>query len=142
MLRTIREQIHCDETGFTLIEILVIILIIGIMVAIAAPAFLGRSSKANDASARSDARNLVSQVDACYTEKQDYSKCTSPPNTGLRLGGNAGEVEVVNATPDSYTVVAHSESGNDFTIKRRTNGQVTRTCTTAGKGSCSAAGTW
>jgi type IV pilus assembly protein PilA len=142
MLWTIREQTYYDETGFTLLEILVIILIIAIMVVIALPAFLGRSSKANDASARSDARNLVSQVDACYSDKQDYSKCTSPPNTGLRLGGSAGEVEVTNATTRTYTVVAHSDSGNDFTIEKGANGEVTRTCTTAGKGSCSAAGTW
>jgi type IV pilus assembly protein PilA len=142
MLRTIRERIHSDETGFTLIEVLVIILIIGIMVVIALPAWLGRTSKGKDASAKSDARNLASQVDACYAGKRDYRRCTSPPNTGLSMGANAGEVDVTNATADTYRVVAHSESGNNFTIEKGANGQVTRRCTTAGKASCSAAGTW
>jgi type IV pilus assembly protein PilA len=142
MLRKIRARIQSDGTGFTVIEIVVIVLIIGIMVAIALPAFLGRTSKSRDASARSDARNLAAQVDNCYSDTQDYTKCTSPPNTGLSLGSRRGDVEVTKATADSYTVVAHSESGNNFTIDKAANGQVTRKCDTPGKASCSAAGTW
>ena len=143
MLRALRERIQSEESGFTLIELLVVILIIGVLAAIALPNFLGQRSKAQDSSAKSDARNLVSQLESCYTDNNTYSgsgnggSCLST-NTGLSLGTAQGQVEVTAATSSTYTIVGHSKSGGDFTIAKDASGNVTRTCA---NGSCSG-GTW
>ncbi|MFZ4586144.1 MAG: type II secretion system protein, partial [Acidimicrobiia bacterium] len=83
ILRAVREQ-HAEE-GFTLIELMVVVLIIAILIAIAIPTFLGARSRAQDRQAQSNLRNGVSAAKTIFSDHQDYSEATTG-STGTLQG--------------------------------------------------------
>ena len=57
MLQALRKRLHNDEEGFTLIELMVVVLIIAILIAIAIPTFLGAKNRAQHRQQQSNLRN-------------------------------------------------------------------------------------
>jgi type IV pilus assembly protein PilA len=61
------------EEGFTLIELMVVVLIIAILIAIAIPTFLGARQRAQERAAQSDVRNGLTAEKTFYTDAEKYS---------------------------------------------------------------------
>ena len=75
-----------SEEGFTLIELMVVVLIIAILLAIAIPSFLGARGKAQDRAAQSNVRNALTAEKTYYTDQQQYVDASSAGNIALMKG--------------------------------------------------------
>jgi type IV pilus assembly protein PilA len=71
------------EAGFTLIELMVVLLIIAILLAIAIPTFLGVANSAGDRAAQSNLTNALTEVKALYQNAATYS----PGGTAMTPAG-------------------------------------------------------
>ena len=58
--------------GFTLVELLIVVTIIGILVAVVIPNFIGVKEKAFDAAAKSDLRNMIEAEENYFIAAQAY----------------------------------------------------------------------
>ena len=79
-----------EEEGFTLIELMVVVLIIAILIAIAIPTFLGARQRAQDRAAQSDLRNGLTAEKTFYTDQQEYATAT----TDADASGTADLIEI------------------------------------------------
>jgi type IV pilus assembly protein PilA len=137
------------EAGFTLVELLVVMLIIGLLAAIAIPAFFNQKDKATDSQAKVFARTAETSMETYATDNggvYDASGGGSVATVGALQGIeptlNGATLAVSGIGPKAYTVTATSGTGTAFSISRLAGGTTTLTCTPVATGGCPNSGSW
>ena len=153
MLSKLQSRLH-NEKGFTLVELLVVILIIGILAAIAIPSFLSQTAKGKDASAKSAARNAQTAAETFNVDNNgSYAGMTpaalltiEPTLNEIGTAGNGLTLRVA-PTASTYSIqvqdpTSSGGTNSTFTVARAADGTVTRSCAPVSTGGCPATGTW
>ena len=124
-----------DEQGFTLTELMVVVLIIGILIAIALPVFLGARTRAQDRATTSELRTGLAGALTYFAEVEEWdlfdaAEATSAePNLTWIDGGNPtiGQISIQVASGYDLLLVGRSGSGSYFCLAQvRTHPSTTR----------------
>jgi len=142
-LRRMRDR----EDGFTLIELMVVVLIIAILVAIAIPTFLGARERAQDKAAQSSVRNALTAAKTIYTDNQTYVDATvaalgnvEPSLTFVASATASTSEKTISVNSSAAQVIylaALSDSGTCFYLKDDLSSSGSGAQYASGTGACS-----
>jgi type IV pilus assembly protein PilA len=112
-----------SERGFTFVEVTLVVLIIGLLIAISVPSFLGAKQRANDRSAQVSLRHTLTNAKSLYSDDDSFANATPTSlhaiesaltfATGVSTGP---KVVSVDASATRFTAAAKSRSGLCYVI--------------------------
>ena len=142
MVAKLRQRMASDESGFTLVELLVVMLILGLLAAIAIPSFFNQRDKARDADAKATARTAQTSIETYATDNNgSYAGATAAGLKTIESSLPATGIAVT-AAATTYTVDVTSKTGSHFLIARAADGTTSQTCTPVNTGGCPSNGKW
>lgn len=127
------KQARGDQRGFTLVELMVVVLVIGVLMAIAIPTFMGVRSRSQDTSAKSSLRNSMTAAGVIYTDSSTYDDAnakalaaTEPSLKYVNAPKASGDAKTVSVrAKGDWGGATMSESGNCFFVLIKKTGQTT-----------------
>ena len=123
--RTPRPLANRNIKGFTLVELLMVIGIIGLLAAIAIAQFTSYRARAIDSQMKSDLKNAAVAMESYFAEKQSYPTTVTTIST-VGFNPTAGVTLTINVnSPNSFTLTASAPNGTQpsFTLNSAT-GQI------------------
>jgi type IV pilus assembly protein PilA len=112
MSARLRRRLLRDEQGFTLLELLIVVIILGILVMIALPSYLALKGRAQDASAKQNVRTAVAAIESYYQDNQSYSGMSlANLQASYDAGLNVSNYTLAGVTATSYCVQSPQGSG-------------------------------
>lgn len=106
-------RIKSNEKGFTLIELMIVIAIIGILAAIAIPNFIAYRDKAYCSAAESDVQSVMGAIADYFSIPTNITVSDTSP--GLPVSGtdlsNSNTYGITSVGTNSYTVTVTDRSG-------------------------------
>lgn len=131
------------EKGFTLIELMIVVAIIGILAAIAIPQFASYRVKAFNASAQSDLRTAQTTFEVFFNDNDLYPPTEALQTGAITLGSGTSAVTLntssgvwfssgTNATGQAYNANSKHLSGDITFSSSSSSSVVTETAGTAG----------